>query len=82
MDDLFKFVLSLLEACRLQAGLTNLHSLSGFRLTKWISSNKDLRKMIPEGERAKVSASYWRRYSRFRETVANLVARPERHFLV
>ena len=40
MDDLFKSVPSLLEACSLQAGLESLLSLGGFRLTKWISNEK------------------------------------------
>ena len=42
MDDLFKSVPSLLEACSLQVGLVNLLSLGGFRLTKWISNDKHL----------------------------------------
>ena len=47
MDDLFKSVPSLLEACSLQAGLVNLLSLGEFRLTKWISNDKDLLTAIP-----------------------------------
>ena len=47
MDDLFKSVPSLLEACSLQVGLGNLLSLDGFRLTKWISNDKDLLTAIP-----------------------------------
>ena len=52
MDDLFKSVPSLLEACSLQAGLVNLLSLGGFRLTKWISNDKDLLTAIPAELRA------------------------------
>lgn len=47
MDDLFKSVPFLLEARSLQAGLVNLLSLGGFRLTKWISNDKDLLNAIP-----------------------------------
>jgi len=47
MDDLFKSVPSLLEACSLQAEPVNLLSLGGFRLTKWISNDKDLLNAIP-----------------------------------
>ena len=47
MDDLFKSVPSLLETCSLQAGLVNLLSLGGFRLTKWISNDKNLLTAIP-----------------------------------
>ena len=47
MDDLFKSVSSPWEACSLQAGLVNLFSLGGFRLTKWISNDKDLLTAIP-----------------------------------
>lgn len=47
MDDSFKSVPSLLEACSLQAGLVNLLSLEGFRLTKGISNDKDLLNAIP-----------------------------------
>ena len=52
MDDLFKSVPSLLEACSLQAGLVNLLSLGGFRLTKWISNDKILLTAIPAELRA------------------------------
>ncbi|XP_015776940.1 PREDICTED: uncharacterized protein LOC107354957 [Acropora digitifera] len=52
MDDLFKSVPSLLEACSLQVGLGNLLSLGGFRLTKWISNDKDLLTAIPAELRA------------------------------
>ena len=52
MDDLFKSAPSLLEACSLQAGLVNLLSLGGFRLTKWISNDKDLLTVIPAELRA------------------------------
>ena len=55
MDDLFKSVPSLLEACSLQAGLVNLLSLGEFRLTKWISNDKDLLTAIT------VSTNHWRR---------------------
>ena len=51
MYDLFKSILSLLEACSLQAGLVNLLSLVGFRLTKWISNDRGLLNAIPEKER-------------------------------
>ena len=47
MDDLFKSVPSLLEACSLQAGLVNLLSLGEFRLTKWISNDKEVLTAIP-----------------------------------
>jgi hypothetical protein len=52
MDDLFKSVSSLTEARTLQVGLVKLLSYGGFRLTKWISNNKDFLKTIPEEERA------------------------------
>jgi len=52
MDDLFKSVPSLLEACSLQAGLVNLLSLGGFKLTKWISNGKQLLTAIPAELRA------------------------------
>ena len=52
MDDLLKSVPSLLEACSLQAGLVNLLSLVGFRLTKWVSNDKDLLSAIPAELRA------------------------------
>ena len=52
VDDLFKSVPSLLEACNLQAGLVKLLSLGGFNLTKWISNDKDFLKAVPEEERA------------------------------
>ena len=52
MDDLFKSVPSLLEACSLQVGLGNLLSLGGFRLTKCISNDKDLLTAIPAELRA------------------------------
>jgi len=41
VDDLFKSVPSLLEACNLQAGLVKFLALGGFNLTKWISNDKD-----------------------------------------
>ena len=50
VDDLFKSVPSLLEACNLQAGLVKLLSLGGFNLTKWISNDKDFLKAVPEEE--------------------------------
>ena len=52
MDDLFKSVPSLLEACSLQVGLVNLLSLGGFRLTKWISNDKHLLNAIPVKKQA------------------------------
>ena len=52
MDDLFKSVPSLLEACKLQAGLVKLLSQGGFNLTKWIPNDKNLLNAIPEKERA------------------------------
>ena len=52
MDDLLKSVPSLLEACSLQAGQVNLLSLGGFRLTKWISNDKNLLTAIPAELRA------------------------------
>ena len=52
MDDSFKSVPSLLEVCSLQAGLVNLLSLEGFRLTKGISNDKDLLNAIPAGLQA------------------------------
>ena len=52
MDDLFKSIPYLLEACSLQVGLVNLLSLGGFRLTKWISNDKVLLNAIPVGLRA------------------------------
>ena len=52
MDDLFKSVPSLLEACNLQAGLVKLLSLGGFNLTKWISNDKDFLNAVPGKERA------------------------------
>ena len=52
MDDLFKSVSSLLEACNLQAGLVKLLSLGGFNLTKWILNNKDFISLVPEKDRA------------------------------
>ena len=51
-DNLFKPVPSLLEACSLQAGLVNLLSLGGFRLTMWISNDKYLLTAIPAELRA------------------------------
>ena len=54
MDDLFKSVSSLLEACNLQAGLVKLLSLGGVNLTKWISNNKDFISLVPEKDRAQV----------------------------
>ena len=52
MDDLFKSVPSLLEACNLQAGLVKLLALGGLKLTKWISNDNDLLKAVPEEKRA------------------------------
>ena len=50
MDDLSKSVPSLLETCSLQTGLAHLLSLGGFRLTNWISNDRDLLNAIPEKE--------------------------------
>ena len=52
MDDFFESVPSLLESCSLQAEPVNLLSLGGFRLTKWISNDKDLLTAIPAELRA------------------------------
>ena len=51
MDDLFKSVQSLLEACNLQAGLVKLFTLGGFNLTKWISDDKEFLNAVPEKQR-------------------------------
>ena len=52
MDDLFKSVPSLLEACNLQAGLVKLLARGGLNLTKWISNDNNSLKAVPEEKRA------------------------------
>ena len=60
MNDLFKSIPSFLEVCSLQAGLVNLLSLVGFRLTKWISNDKVLLNAISKKGTGAVCAEYCR----------------------
>lgn len=52
MDDCLKSVETVSGAIKLQEELRCLLKRGGFRLTKWMSSNKDVLAMIPESERA------------------------------
>ena len=52
MDDFFKSVASVEKALQLQKQLVKMCTSVGFRLTKWISSEKNVIKHIPEPERA------------------------------
>jgi len=52
MDDFFQSTESVQKALALQQQLVKMLELGGFRLTKWISSEKAAMKHIPETERA------------------------------
>jgi len=51
MDDCLKSVETIEEAIKLQEELRSLLARGGFRLTKWMSSDKDVLPTIPESER-------------------------------
>lgn len=52
MDDCLKSVETIEEAIKIQEELRNLLARGGFRLTKWMSNNKDVIHAVPESERA------------------------------
>ena len=52
MDDFFKSVKSSEEALALQKQLVEMLKLSGFKLTKWISNDRNVIDCISESERA------------------------------
>ena len=52
VDDCLKSVASVEEGVNIAHELSDLLQKKGFKLTKWISSNKDVLKSIPSGERA------------------------------
>ncbi|CAG2225244.1 Tenascin-R,Ryncolin-2,Angiopoietin-related protein 1,Angiopoietin-related protein 6,Ficolin-3,Techylectin-5B,Ryncolin-1,Fibrinogen C domain-containing protein 1,Ficolin-2,Fibrinogen-like protein 1,Fibrinogen alpha chain,Tenascin,Ficolin-1,Fibrinogen-like protein A,Microfibril-associated glycoprotein 4,Ryncolin-3,Angiopoietin-related protein 2,Angiopoietin-4 [Mytilus edulis] len=52
VDDCLKSVSSEQEAIKLAIDLQSLMKMGGFRLTKWLSNNRDVLKAIPESELA------------------------------
>ena len=57
MDDLLKSTSSTEQASILVQEITELLARGGFRLTKWLSNNRDVLEAIPEEERGKSLAS-------------------------
>ena len=53
VDDCLKSVPSVLEAISLSSELRDLAQKGGFRLTQWVSNNREVLCTIPESERAK-----------------------------
>ena len=57
VDDLLKSVDDVQTACKLLCDLRECLSVKGFKLTKWMSSSKEVLMSVPEGDRATPDAN-------------------------